>query len=177
MEKLLKLVCESINEDVPPETLQTVDISVKGTSVAFEDKPTINILTATVQSEEETIESVVDHVVEELLTFLVYESPSGDAPSESLQIIDISVKETSVAVEDGQGNAAISASHVDVLPVKGVKVRRCFCELDELLDPGVTLQHRAPRRRQGFLIAMWRCVKRVVCGVCCLRCGYPSETE
>jgi len=135
----------------------------------------------TVQYEEEIVESVVNDVVEELLT-LVCGSPSGDGPSESLQT---SVKGTSVAVEDGQGDAAaISANHVGhvghvghVLPAKGVKVRRCFCQLDGLLDPGATPRQRAPRRRRGLFIAVWRCVKRVVCGVCCLRYGYPSEAE
>jgi len=163
--ELIKLVCEST------ETLQTADTSVKGTSVVVEDEPAIDVLdVATVQSEEETAERVVDDVVEELMT-LVCKSPCGDAPSESLQTVDTSLKGTSVAVEDGQGDAAISANHVDVLPAKGVKIQKCFCE------PGVTPQQRAPRRRRGFLIAVWRCVKRVVCGVCCLRCGYPFEDE
>jgi len=106
----------------------------------------------TVQCEEEMVESVVSDVVEELnssiVNTLVCKSPSGDAPSESLQTVDTSVKGTSVAAKDGQGDAAILANHVDhALPAKGVKVRRCFCELDGLLDPGVTPQQRAPRRR------------------------------
>ncbi|CAH1725273.1 unnamed protein product [Aphis gossypii] len=102
------------------------------------------------QSEEETAERVVDDVVEELMT-LVCKSPCGNAPSESLQTVDTSLKGTSVAVEDGQGDAAISANHVDVLPAKGVKIQKCFCE------PGVTPQQRAPRQRRGFLISVWRC--------------------
>jgi len=175
MEELLNLVCESTSdEDSPSETLQTIDTSIKGTSVAVEDEPTVDILTATLQSEEVTVESVVDDVIEELLT-LVCESPSGDVPPEALRTIDMSIKGTSVAVEGGKGD---DANHVDVLPAKGVETSKCFCKPDGLLaDPGVTPRQRASRRRRGFLIAVWRCVKRVVCGVCCLRCRYPFETE
>jgi len=131
----------------------------------------IDVLTTTVQCEVETVESVVNNVMEELL-ILVCKSPSEDEPPESLLAVDISGKRTSVAVEDGpQGDAPISVNHVDVLPAKGVKLSKCFCELSGLLDPGVTPQQRAPHRRRGFFTALWRCVKRVVCGVCCLRCG------
>jgi len=95
----------------------------------------INVLT-TVQCEVHTVESIVNDVMEELL-ILVCESPSEDAPPESLQIVDISVKGTFVSVEDGQGDTTISGNFV-FLPAKGVKVMKFFCEFNGLLDPGIT---------------------------------------
>jgi len=59
----------------------------------------------------------------------------------------------SIAVEDGpQGDSALSVNHV--LPVKGVKVRICICELDRLFDPGTTPQQRAHHRRREFFTAL-----------------------
>jgi len=68
------------------------------------------------------VEIVINNVIEELL-MLVCDSPSGDAPPETLQTVDTSVKGTSVAVDGGpQGDAAIPVNHV--LPDKSVKEQK-----------------------------------------------------
>jgi len=63
----------------------------------------IDVLTTTVQCEVETVESVVNYVMEEIL-ILVCESPSEDAPPESLQTVDISVKGKSVTAARRRSN-------------------------------------------------------------------------
>ncbi|CAH1724061.1 unnamed protein product [Aphis gossypii] len=175
IEDLLILVCESPCGDAPIETLQTVDTSVKSTYVGVEGGPIIDIISTSEEREEETVEIVINDIIEELL-MLVSDSPSGYAPPESLQTVDTSVKRTSVADDGGpQGDAALLVNHV--LPDQGVKEMKRICELDEWLDLYATLQQRTPHRRRGFFTAVWRCVKRVVCGVCCFQCGYPFEDQ
>ncbi|KAF0771266.1 Uncharacterized protein FWK35_00004478 [Aphis craccivora] len=173
IEDLLMLVCDSLSGDAPPETLRTVDTSLKGTSAAVEGGPIIDVMSISEQREEDTVEMVINDVIEELL-MLVCDFPSGDVPPETLQTVDTSLKGTSAAVDGGpQGDAAIPVNHV--LPDNCVKEQKHICELDGYLDPIATPQQRAPRRQRGFFTAVWKCVKRVVCGVCCLRCGYPFE--
>jgi len=81
----------------------------------------------------------------------------------SLQIVDISDKGTSAAVEGGpRGDAKIAVNCVFL--AKSVEVRNCFGELVGWLDPSITpkTQQLSYHRRRPFT-AMWGQASNAFC--------------
>ncbi|CAI6369649.1 unnamed protein product [Macrosiphum euphorbiae] len=110
------------------------------------------------------IEEEVEEVVRSMMLVICGDASSGgDAPSTELQPVE------STATSEGGPLDAVQDVNEERTPAKGAEVFNRFGELVGWLDPGATPVQSAPRRLNPFSVT-WKCVKRVVRGICCCRC-------
>ncbi|CAI6363619.1 unnamed protein product [Macrosiphum euphorbiae] len=110
------------------------------------------------------IDDVVEEVVRSMMLVICDDASSGgEAPLTELQSV-----ESTATSEGGPLGDAVQDVNEERTPAKGAEVFNRFGDLVGWLDPGATPVQSAPRRLNPFSVT-WKCVKRVVRGICCCR--------